>query len=25
MNQEIPLLHTPIKELIIASTKVAHV
>lgn len=25
MNQEISLLHTPIKELIIASTKVAHV
>lgn len=25
MNQDIPLLHTPIKDLIIASTKVAHV
>lgn len=25
MNQEIPLLHIPIKDLIIASTKVAHV
>ncbi|WP_400163440.1 cyclic-di-AMP-binding protein CbpB [Brevibacillus sp. TJ4] len=25
MNQDIPMLHTPIKDLIIASTKVAHV
>ncbi|WNC12455.1 cyclic-di-AMP-binding protein CbpB [Brevibacillus brevis] len=25
MNQDIPLLHTPIKDLVIASTKVAHV
>lgn len=25
MNQDVPLLHTPIKDLIIASTKVAHV
>ena len=25
MNQDIPLLHTPVKDLIITSTKVAHV